>query len=92
MTSTTSVAEPEVLKRTVLDLSPLPETIAIPDTEPEGLSRALSVVGNIFLLSAPVPEISKRTVLSTVAGTNASFALPDAVILSPTPKIVLCGA
>ena len=92
MTSTTSVAAPEVLKRTVLDLSPLPVTIAIPDTEPEGLSRAFLVVGSIFLHSAPSPEIPKRTVLSTVAGTNASSALPDAVILSPTPKIVLCGA
>ena len=77
---------------TVLDLSPLPETIAIPDTEPEGLMRALLVLGSITVFSAAVPDISNRTVLSTVAGTNASSALPDAVIVSPTPKIVLCGA
>ena len=51
--------------------------------------RALLVSGSIAVFSAPVPDISNRTVLITVAGTNASAALPDAVIVSPTPKIVL---
>ena len=87
MTSTTSVAAPEVLKRTVLDLSPLPVTIAIPETEPVSLTRAFLVSGSKTLLSAPVPEISKRTVLSTVAGTNASSALPDMATSPSRPRL-----
>ena len=62
------------------------------DTEPEGLIRAFLVGGIETAASEPVPDISKRTVLMIPAGTNASFALPDAVIVSPTPNIVLCGA
>ena len=62
------------------------------DTEPVSLTVTFLVSGSITVLSAAVPDISKRTVLSTVAGTNDSSALPDAVIVSPTPNIVLCGA
>ena len=62
------------------------------DTEPEGLISAFLVSGSMAVLSAPVPDTSKRTVLTSIAGMNDSFALPDAVIVSPTPKTVLCGA
>mgnify|MGYP006213644597 CR=1 FL=1 len=62
------------------------------DTEPVSLTVTFLVSESVTLLSAAVPDISKRTVLSTVAGTNDSSALPDAVIVSPTPNTVLCGA
>ena len=67
-------------------------TSLISDTEPVSLTSALSVSGSMVVLSRLSPDISNRTVLMTVAGTNASVAEPDAVIVSPTPKIVLCGA
>ena len=62
------------------------------ETEPVSLTVTFLVSGSITVFSAAVPDVSKRTVLSTVAGTNDSSALPDAVIVSPTPNIVLCGA
>ena len=67
-------------------------TSLIPETDPVSLTSALLVSGSMTVLSAAVPDVSNRTVLETVAGMNDSSALPDAVIVSPTPKIVLCGA
>ena len=81
---------PPISNSTVL--APTPRVSLIPETEPDGLISAVEAAVSTDLTSPPVPDISNRTVLITVAGTNASSALPDAVIVSPTPKIVLCGA
>ena len=85
----TSVAPPLTSNSTVL--APTPRVSLIPETEPVSLIVTFLVDGGMTVLSAPVPDVSNRTVLTTVAGTNDSSALPDAVIVSPTPKTVLCG-
>ena len=84
------VTPPPISNSTVL--APTPRPSLIPDTEPVSLTSAVDASDSLDLISPAVPDVSKRTVLSTVAGINDSSALPDAVIVSPTPKTVLCGA
>ena len=58
----TLVSPPLTSKSTVPDLSPLPVTIAIPDTDPVSLTVTFLSGVCATVDSAPVPEISNSTV------------------------------
>ena len=73
-------------------LAPAPRVSLIPETEPDGLISAVEAVVSTDLTSPPVPDTSKRTVLTSIAGMNDSSALPDRATSPSRPKIVLCGA
>ena len=92
MAVATLVAPPLTSKSTVPDLSPLPVTIAIPDTDPVSLTVTFLSGVCATVDSAPVPEISNSTVLDGVEGTNFSSADPLISALPSSPKKVLCGA
>ena len=88
----TFVAPPLTSNSTVLDLSPLPLTRLISDTDPVSLNNALESGVCQTTFSVLSPSTSNSTVRSGVSATNDTSALPDAVMVSPTPNIVLCGA
>ena len=89
LTALRSVYPPLILYSTVPDLSPLPVTRLISDTDPVSLNNALESGVCQTTVSVLVPVVSNSTVRSGVSAMNFSVALPDTVTVSPTPNTVL---